>query len=62
MRHFGGGLRSEALKRAYKLGHRVKATCCVCTEPIYNRMMFKPPNKYAHTRCVKGRTGWDRAW
>jgi hypothetical protein len=64
MRHFGGGLRSEALKRAYLLGHRIKATCSICGKPIYNRMVTRANGIYAHTLCSKTQTKfkWVECW
>lgn len=71
MRHFGGGLRSESLKRAYKMGNRIKHdACCICGKPIYNRMVYRvsPDNLaggiYAHTSCSKTQPQyeWEMCW
>lgn len=54
--------RSRGMKKAYASGNRAKATCCICGDLIYNRMMYKDhaPNfegerksEYAHTTCSR---------
>lgn len=68
MKHFGGGLRSEGLKRAYALGHRGKAECDICHAVIYNRMQYRVNEAketiYAHKSCAKTQPQyeWEACW
>lgn len=71
MVHFGGGLRSNALKRAYLMGNRIKHdSCAVCGKPIYNRMVYRQDPEhnatgiYAHMSCSKSQPEyeWERCW
>ena len=59
--------RGWALRRAYLKGNRVKATCRICGEPIYNRLMYATDTEqgyYAHQSCSKKATNhsWERTW